>query len=322
MPTAACGALTFSQSSIQSRPRNHHVTALANTKAGPFIYVMGGANGNASLNQVDVYPVNADGSLSPATDGPALPVATGGHTGGVVSNVMVIAGGMTPTGVVDKSYTSVIGDDGSLGPWVAGGSVLQKRMHAGSVIQGNKIWVLGGFNDPNVWDDIVSATVASDGTLSAWTPAGKLPGPLSHFSITLVGDYAYLAAGLNKSAFSNPPDLKDVWRGHILSDGTIGEWTAMPPLPTGLATHASFFYGGYLYVGGGIDNVPTQEKRIWRAQIDADHNLGAWEETAPFLIARSHVHQLPVFENHVYSFAGSVTFSLTSTNEIDIGTFQ
>ncbi len=93
-------------------------------------------------------------------------------------------------------------------------------------------------------------------------------------------------------------------------------------MPTGLATHSSFFYGGYLYVGGGIDNAPAEEKRVWRAPVNADHTLGAWEQTVSLPIARAHVHQLPIFGNHVYSFSGAIDFNLDSTDQIDIGTFQ
>jgi hypothetical protein len=31
---------------------------------------------------------------------------------------------------------------------------------------------------------------------------------------------------------------------------------------------------------------------------------------------------MPIFENHVYSFGGALDFNLSSTDEIDIGTFQ
>jgi hypothetical protein len=95
----------------------------------------------------------------------------------------------------------------------------------------------------------------------------------------------------------------------------------MPSLPVALATHASFFYGGYLYAGGGINDT-GQEKRVWRAPIGGDFTLGPWESVASLPIARGHVHQLPVLGNHVYSVAGAIDFSLDSTGEIDVGTFQ
>jgi hypothetical protein len=147
-----------------------------------------------------------------------------------------------------------------------------------------------------------------------------LPGPRSHFSITRLDEYVYIAGGLSQSAFDNPPDLADVWRGQILADGTIGAWKQMTNLPVAEATHASFFYGGYLHICGGI-NDSAQENRCWRAPIDDTHTLGAFEEIATLPIARGHVHQLPVLGANVYSVAGAIDFNLDSTTQIDVGTF-
>ncbi len=326
-PTTPCGSLTFAASDVKSRKRNHHVSFLATTKAGSFIYVIGGTNGSFPLKNVDRFPLGEDGSLAPSVDQSPLPVAVGGLTGGVATSgathVVVVAGGTNGAAVTDQSYAAVVGDDGTLGAWSPAGSVLHPRMHPGAIVKGDTVYVMGGFDDPDVWDDVVRATVGADGTLSAWSPAGTLPGKRSHFSVTRVGDDLYLAGGLDHSAFGNPPMLADTWHGHLAADGTVGDWTPMPPLPVGLATHASFYYGGYLYVGGGItDSPPAQERRFWRSPIQADRSLGPWEEAAPLPIARGHVHQLPVYRNHVYSIGGAIDFNLTSTDEIDVGTFQ
>jgi hypothetical protein len=119
------------------------------------LYAIGGANVNSVLNQVDRIPIQADGSLGASVSEPALPVAAGGLVGEVVSGTIVVAGGTTPSGVTDSAYSAVIASDGSLGAWKPAGSVLNPRMHAGSLTRGNTMWILGGFTDPNVWTDIV-----------------------------------------------------------------------------------------------------------------------------------------------------------------------
>jgi len=316
-----CGTLDFAKSPVASRARNHHVTLLAPTGAGTMLYAIGGANADAPIGFVDRVPVATDGSLGTWVPGPALPVASGGLVGDLVSGVIVVAGGTTATGVTDKAYSSVVQPDGSLGAWQPAGTVLQNRMHAGSVAQGSTMWIMGGFEDPNVWSDIVSATVKADGTVSTWAPAGQLPGPRSHFSVTLVDSYVYIAGGLAQSAFDNPPDLQDAWRGQIQADGTIGDWTQMTNLAVAEATHASFFYGGYLHVCGGINDTPAEEDRCWRSAIGSDHTLGPFQEIAPLLVARGHVHQMPVLGQKVYSVAGAIDFNLDSTTEIDVGSF-
>lgn len=320
-PASDCGTLAFTKSPVASRPRNHHVTLIAPTGSGNLLYAIAGVNADLPIDNVDIVPIEADGSLGKWVVGRPIPVPTGGHVGGFVSGVLVIAGGNTGT-ITDLSYSSVLNPDGSLGPWKVQDSVGHPRMHAGSFTKGDTMWVLGGFNDQSVWSDIVSATVEPDGTVSSWKPAGSLPGPRSHFSLTLVDDYVYITGGLDMSAYDDPPDLQDAWRGQIQADGTVGAWTKLTDLPVAEATHASFFYGGYLYVCGGINNVPEQEDRCWSAPVEADHSLGKFEEVASLLIARGHVHQLPVLGGMVYSIAGAIDFNLNSTTEIDIGSFE
>jgi hypothetical protein len=320
----ACGTLDFAKSPVASRPRNHHVTLLAPTSSGTVLYAIGGANVDSSLAFVDSVPIGADGSLGAWVSGPPLPVGSGGLVGDLVSGVIVVAGGTTSgSTVTDRAYSSVVQPDGTLGAWQPAGSVLEGRMHAGSFAKGNTMWIMGGFDNQTVWSDIVSATVQPDGTVSAWTPAGQLPGPRSHFSVTVIDAYVYIAGGLALSAFNNPPLLDDVWRGQIQADGSVGGWKQMKSLPVAEATQASFFYGGYLHLCGGINETSEtgMEDRCWRAPIESDHTIGSFEEIAPLLKARGHVHQMPVLGQKVYSIAGATDYSLDSTTEIDIGTF-
>jgi len=322
-PTMDCGTLSWATSAVKSRKRNHQVSVVAETAAGPFLYVAGGFDRMVvAFANVDRMAIGADGSLGEPVGVAPLPVRMGGFTGAVAGNAFVVGGGMGLSGVVDTSFSAAIQPDGSLAPWKAGGSVLHPRMHPAGFASGQTVYVLGGFSDPDVWDDVVRATVQADGRLSAWTVAGKLPGPRSHFSASLVDGYVFIAGGVQASALQNPPFLVDVARGRLAGDGTLGEWTAMPDMPIGLATHASFFYGGYLYVGGGINQDPAQTDAVIRAPILPDHSLGAWENAASLPVARGHVHQLPVHGNHVYSVAGAIDFNLASTDEIDVGTFQ
>ncbi len=317
-----CGTLAWAKSDVASPPRNHHLTVIAQTAAGPFLYAIGGTNGLTNMGNVDRAPIHDDGSIGDFTSLGSIPRATGGMTGAIVNGVIVFAGGNRGT-VTDAAYSAVINADGSLGPWKDAGSTLHFRMHPGSVVQGDTMFVLGGFNDPNVWDDIVSAKVAPDGTVSAWAPAGKLPGPLSHFSATLHDGYVYLAGGLDTSAFASPAPLAAAWRGHLLADGTIGEWTKMPDLPASVSTHASYFYGGYVYVGGGLTSARYRiSDAVWRAPIGPDHGLGPWETVAKLPINRAHVHQMPTFGTHVYSVAGAITLDLKSTTEVDVGVIE
>jgi hypothetical protein len=294
-PPSNCGSLSWSASETLSRPRNHQLSVVATSVMGSFLYAVGGADRSSVLDKVDRAPIAADGTLGEFEElATPLPVALGGMAGGLVGSTIVFVGGNGRAGNSDQSYAARIGADGLLSPWQPAGSIKHPRMHPGAVVFDNTFYVLGGFSDPDVWDDIVRAKVGPDGTVSEWVSAGKLPAPRSHFSATLLGRHVYIAGGIDKSA-----------------------------LPVALATHASFFYGGYLYVGGGLGGPSYKvESRMWRAQVATDYALGTWEDAPPLPSGRGHVHQMPLLQNHVYFVAGALNHQLESSTEVDVGTFQ
>ncbi|MBK7862670.1 MAG: hypothetical protein IPJ65_29490 [Archangiaceae bacterium] len=322
----SCGTLSsWVPSPVMGPLRNHHSSVLAEVDAGAFLYVLAGVEGSRVFAGVNRAKVNDDGSLEAFEELPqALPVAEGGGTGCILNDLLMVAGGNIPGGVTDQSSFARIGPDGSLSAFIESGSVGHPRMHPASVSRGDHVYVLGGFRDPDVWDDVVKAQWYPNHTLSPWNPAGKLPGKRSHMSVSRVGDYVYLVGGLEQSAFNNPPMMKAVHRGHFDEHGDLGEWVAQPDFPITIATHASAAYGGYLYVVGGITDTGSTDhvSQVFRSAIGADHSLGAWEMVASLPVARGHVHNLPVFKNHLYSIGGAIDFSLHSTPAIQIGTFQ
>jgi hypothetical protein len=133
--------------------------------------------------------------------------------------------------------------------------------------------------------------------------------------------YVFLAGGLHGDPLSGAaPLVEDVMRARIADDGTLLEWTAQPKLPQGVATHASFVYGGHLYLAGGIDDLGGVIDDVRLAPI-SDHALGKWGIAATLPVARAHVHQLPVVGGHVYSVAGAIDGTLDSTDVVAVGAF-
>lgn len=317
---------------MESRPRNHHSTEIWRAPSGAaWLYVLGGFDGmSTTYANVDRAMLAEDGSLGAFASMTALPRALGGHVSAIVSNDggagggaswMVVAGGMAGSATLDGSYVAPLNDDGSLGGWKAGPKLPHARMHAGAFVFGSFVYVLGGFENESVWDDVLRASVQPNGELSTFENVGKLPGPRSHFAVTRVGRSVYLTGGLAKPAFDNPPALTEVRRARLADDGSLTDFEALAPLPFAYATHSSFAYGGWLYVVGGVGE-EAQEKRVLRAEILPDQTLGPWEAAAPLPLARGHVHQTPVYGDHVYSVGGAIDFELTSTKEIVIGSFR
>ena len=327
-PDQPCGTLSWATAAAQSRLRNHHLTFAVPTSAGQTsLVVVGGFNDMSLLANVDIAPIQADGSLGAFTAGPDLPAATGGATGEIIGGVVVVAGGQSRNGFRNTVYTSVVQPDGSLAAWKPQGTMPEPKMHAGSFAVGTHMYVLGGFSydalkqASTIYDDVIATNVAPDGTVGSFSKVGTMPQPWTHMAVSEAAGYVYLAGGLHGDPYNNAPVVQDVYRAQVAADGTVGGWTAMTKLPVGLATHSSFVYGGYLYEVGGIDDLGNEMRQVWRAPIQPDHSLGAWEKAAMLPLGRGHVHKLPIVDDRVYSVSGAIDLNLNSTPDIFVGSF-
>ena len=95
--------------------RDHHVTFVAETPAGAFLYVVGGVGGAATVKQIERSTIAKDGTLSAFADVAMMPEGLLGAGLAQVDRSFVIAGGL---GDDSNSKTSVyvgqIADDGGV----------------------------------------------------------------------------------------------------------------------------------------------------------------------------------------------------------------
>jgi hypothetical protein len=315
------GTLGWATSDTQSRPRNHHMTYVVHAQDGSaFLVATAGVNGGSLMNNTDIAPIAKDGTVGAFTAGPHYGTFVGGLTGANVNGVLVGAGGNMGASLTDMVFTSVVQPDGSLADWQKQAPMNETRMHAASFALGTRIWIMGGFNEATALDDIIFADVGADGTIASWASGGKLDGARTHMAVSYANGFVWLTGGLNTLPTVSSPTLKTVWRGSVEPDGTIDQWTQMTPMPSGICTHSSFVYGGWLYIVGGIDDT-AQSAVVRRAHLEDDGTLSSWETAATLPQARGHVHQLPIENDRVYSVSGAIDFSLNSTNAIFVGSF-
>jgi hypothetical protein len=315
------GTLAWATSDTPSRPRNHHLTYIVHAQDGSaFLVATAGVNGGTIMNNTDIAPIAKDGTVGTFSAGPHYGTFVGGLTGANVNGVLVGAGGNMGASLTDMVFTSVVQPDGSLADWQKQAPMNEQRMHAASFTIGTRIWIMGGFNDTSALDDIIFADVGADGTIASWSPGGKLDRARTHFAVSFANGFAWITGGLNTLPTVSSPTAKDVWRGSVEPDGTIDQWTQMTPMPSGICTHSTFVYGGWLYVVGGIDD-KADSAVVRRAHLEDDGTLGSWETAATLPQARGHVHQLPIENDRVYSVSGAIDFSLNSTNAIFVGSF-
>ena len=313
--------LAWDTSATPSRPRNHHMTYLVHAQDGSaFLVAVAGVNGGTLMNNVDVAPIAKDGSVGAFTAGPHYGAFVGGLTGANANGVLVGAGGNMGAVLTDWVFTSVVQPDGALADWKKQAPMNVTRMHAASFALGSRVWIMGGFDASAAHGDVIFADVSPDGTIASWSSGGKLDRARTHFAVSYDGGFVYVTGGIGTIPTTPSPTLKDVQRGTVEADGTIDSWTQMTPLPSGICTHSSFVYGGWLYIAGGIDD-SAQSAAVRRAHIEDDGTLGPWQTIAPLPQARAHVHQLPIENDRVYSVSGALDYSLNSTNGIFVGSF-
>ena len=315
------GTLAWATSDTPSRPRNHHMTYVVHAQDGSaFLVATAGVNGGTIMNNTDIAPIAKDGTIGAFTAGPHYGTFVGGLTGANVNGVLVGAGGNMGATLTDWVFTSVVQPDGSLADWQKQAPMNEQRMHAASFAIGSRIWIMGGFNAASALGDVIFADVGADGTIASWNPGGNLDRARTHFAVSYANGFVWVTGGLGTLPTVTSPTLKDVWRGSVESDGTIDGWTQMTPMPSGICTHSSFVYGGWLYVVGGIDD-NGQSAVVRRAHLEDDGTLSTWETAATLPQARGHVHQLPIENDRVYSVSGATDYSLNSTNAIFVGSF-
>jgi N-acetylneuraminic acid mutarotase len=164
-------------------------------------------------------------------------------------------------------------DSADLSRFGSGAALLSHRGH---------IYRLGGKTSAGDYSASVQmATVAADGSLSAWSDETALPSARAYQSVVAYAEYLYLIGGKDASGY-----LDDVWYTYIYPDGRLGSsWTKSDfTLPEGRAAAAAFILDGRMYLAGGEGSNGLSDQllssKIWR-----DGEPGLWAPEANALPA-------------------------------------
>ncbi|MEP7126975.1 MAG: hypothetical protein ABJE95_38945 [Byssovorax sp.] len=288
--------------------RDHHVTLVATTPAGTFLYVVGGAGTGATLKQIERSTIAADGTLSAFADVAMMPEGLLGCGLAQVDRSFVIAGGL---GDDSNSKTSVyvgqIADDGGVS-FTKGPDLAASRYHVSLAYSQGFIYAMGGLFQSvsggmptqKIVDTIERA--AFDGkTVSAWEMVAPLPVALTHHASIVYKDAIYVIGG-----GSDVAALPDILRATVSSAGALGPWENYGKLTKGLASPSVSIFLDQLYVFAGMTSLAGGEvASVERAPLDGMGMVGAFTALPPLPLARAHSHQTPIFKGHFYSVGGS-----------------
>jgi hypothetical protein len=315
--------LSFAPGPDLPSPRDHHGTVLVETPQGAFLYVLGGTNYARVFKDVLVAKLDEAGMPGAWAQTRPMPGGNAGMGIAVHERRIYISAGQSLTTFPTQVYSTAVLDDGSLDEWRDEGTVPGGRFHSAAVVARGFYYVVGGVNETFIaTDTIFRAPIGTDGKLGAFETR-NLPSPRSHQSMLVIDNRLYISGGLEGNPRSVSKNLPEVLSADIGADGELSAFRVAGMLPGATpVAHANFEWKGWLYVIGGVDEIGDHLAPIRRARLIGDGTLSAFEDFPPGLpVGRSHVHQTPVYDGHLYTLGGSVEVMQTTGNAF-VGTFE
>ena len=244
------------------------------------VYLLGGVLSGTYTNKVHTAVINADGSVGTWSEAVsnALPGALGHSQVIVTKNRVYLLGGHKGSPATEI-FTAPINADGTLGTWAYNADLPASFGHAQAFMTSNRVYLLAGSSDhaaSNVKTTIYSATVASNGTIGAFTVAGNLLTARYQTQLVVTKNRVYVIGGTD----INNTSLALVESAPINSDGTLGAWVTNTSLPTPASQACSFVTKNRVYIFGGRD-VNTN---VYTAPINTDGTLGTWTAGTPLAL--------------------------------------
>jgi hypothetical protein len=308
--------------------REHHMTFIGRADAGTFLWVLGGAD---TVNHFAfTTPLRAqlqeDGGLGAwqQSSSAKLPKALFGATLAQVGSAVLVVGGtdLVTNAESASTYVSAQLENGTIAPWSPGPDLSQGLMHQCAVVDGDDVYVIGGMywtgaDGKNV--AAVSRTHFNGLGFDPWVADTPLPDLRSHHSCAAHRGVIYVTGGMKGDPAGSHATYDDVLAAKIQPDHTLGPWTKVATLATGLSIHSSFVKDEQLYVVGGLASTFVSDVR--RARISTDGGTwGSWESMTPLPIPRGHVHQTPIWRQFIYSVGGAN--STGSQASVLVGRFE
>jgi hypothetical protein len=183
----------------------------------------------------------------------------------------------------------------------------------------SKVWVetTGGVSDT------ISFALISGGTFSpsniTWSTASALPQGLQGLGALAIkigrgsaqGSWVYTVGGADAANVASSA----VFGAQVMTNGSLGAWSAVTSQPTARAYHAlvaatpstariDTTVAAYMYALGGVDATGETVGTVEFTQVGLDGNLSAWQSTTP-LPAALHNAGAVVFRGFLYVAGGA-----------------
>jgi len=267
------------------------------TPAGSYIVVAGGnQNGAVSLNEVEVAPINSNGSIGAWTayanafptpvpsSGPGTSGTSGMwavNTGG--SNPHFLYGNASAPGGTTYSFVDEVETAGFTG------GLLGAFFQAAPTTNSTSVWMEAVCDDSFVYR-IESTTgygtamvgPLAAGAVTSWTAQTAIGIDLDNAAVAEASGHIYTLGGRD----SGVTVISTIYRAAVTSPGVVGAWSQAGVLPGVWRRGPHQGLGvpmpgqNYLYViGGSWGSGNTTDCYV--AAVDTSGNIGAWQSVAP-----------------------------------------
>jgi len=186
------------------------------------------------------------------------------------------------------------------GTWRTAASAPMKRTEVAAAALNDKIYVVGGFEQPGLGNvlnlAITPALEVYDPATDRWTANASMPVGLHHVGIGVVGGRLYVIGGYKQSGLSVWHPVATVYAYDPATDA----WTERAPMPTARGALSVTEFGGKLYAIGGYD------RKANSAAVEVyDPVRDAWTTRAPLPTPRDHLATATA-SGKVYAIGGRV----------------
>lgn len=281
-----------------------------------YLYVMGGTNGSAILNDIQYAPINADGTIGTwQTNAVTLPYTDNAFGAVAYNDYMYILGGYNGSTWINTVEYAPINSDGSIGNWTSTNGFTTARELPDATVYDGYMYIMGGDNSSGQYSDTQYAPINADGTVGTWSSTSNFSNARTAAAGVVYNGYLYIMGGCTgTNSQCNGSFYNDVQYAKIDPAGVISGWSNDPnSLGTAVRQACSAAYQGYLYVLGGYsDSLGTSQAIVQYATLNADGTTGTWKTTTSFNIGR---HGLGCIAYNGYMYViGGTEYTASDTN--------
>jgi N-acetylneuraminic acid mutarotase len=184
------------------------------------------------------------------------------------------------------------------GTWHTAAPMPTKRTEVAAAALDGKIYVVGGFEKPNL-GNVLNFTITRsvemyDPVTDRWTSKAPMPVGLHHVGIGVVDGRLYVIGGYSRSGHSVRNPVATVYT----YDPATDSWTERAPMPTPRGALSVTEYDRKLYAIGGYD------RKINNAQVEVyDPARNVWTTAASLPTPRDHLATATV-SGKIYAIGG------------------